>query len=159
MARVYLETSFFSACVTTRTDVESAFWRRCSLEWLKTQRRRHEVFISSEVIAELSIETFVRSQEALEFTVGIGSVPITAEVLGLARVLVDEKVMPGPSLAGDAVHVAAATFHGIEYLLSWNVKHLANENKKTHLANVCLKVGRVPPAIVTPELLWEAEYE
>ena len=44
MARVYLETSFFSACVTTRTDVASLFWRNESLGRMRTQRSRHEVF-------------------------------------------------------------------------------------------------------------------
>lgn len=158
MARVYLETSFFSACVTTRTDVESLFWRRESLAWLKTQSRRHELFISGEVLAELSQPTYRRSQEALAFVAGIPVLDITPEVLGLAQVLVHEKVMPGP-LEGDAVHVAAATFHRMDYLLTWNVKHLANPNKRMHLSRVCLRVGLAPPDIVTPSNVWEPEDE
>src|SRR5260221_6883697 len=52
MAKVYLETSFFSACVTTRTDVDSQSWKGRSLSWLKTQAPRHQLAISAEVIAE-----------------------------------------------------------------------------------------------------------
>lgn len=156
MARVYLETSFFIACVTTRTDVESLFWKRESLGWLKTQRRKHELFISGEVLAELSQPSYSLSKNALAFVAGISVLELTAEVLGLARVLVDEKAMPGP-LEGDAVHVAAAAFHRMDYLITWNVKHLANPNKRMHLSKVCLRVGIVPPEIVTPSNLWELE--
>jgi hypothetical protein len=158
MARVYLETSFFSACVTTRSDVQSAFWRRESLAWMKTQSHRHELFISVEVVAELSQPAYPRRREALAFVAGLPLVEISAEVLGLARLLVAEKAMPGP-LEGDAVHVAAATYHRMDYLLTWNVKHLANPNKRVHLSRICMRVGLAPPEIVTPSNLWEVENE
>lgn len=156
MARVYLETSFFSACVTTRTDLESLFWKRESLGWLKTQSSRHELFVSGEVLAELSQASYPQSKEALAFVVGIPVLDVTAEVLGLARLLIGEKVVPGP-LEGDAVHLASATFHRMDYLLTWNVKHLANPNKRTHLSTICLRVGLAPPQVVTPSNLWELE--
>ncbi len=84
---------------------------------------------------------------------------VTAEVRGLAKILVREKVMPGPAETGDAVHVAAAIVNHCEYLLTWNVKHMANPNKKRHLGNVCLKLGFVPPEIVTPDSLWMLDEE
>jgi hypothetical protein len=156
MARVYLETSFFSACVTTRTDVESSYWKHESLGWLKTQSSKHELFISGEVLAELSQPSYGRSREALAFVVGISVLDVTPEVLGLATVLIKEKVMPG-RLEGDAVHVAVAAFHRMDYMLTWNVKHLANRNKRTHLVKVCLRAAVTPPEIVTPSNLWEPE--
>src|SRR5262245_8532721 len=125
MATVYLETSFFSACVTTRQDVDSQSWRGRSLSWLKTQAPRHELFISAEVVAELSAPTYPNRDAALAFAAGIPLLSITAEVMALGQLLIDQKVMPGP-LKGDAIHVAVAAYHHMEYLLSWNVKHLAN---------------------------------
>ena len=154
MARVYLETSFFSACVTTRTDVDSQSWKGRSLSWLKTQALHHDLFISAEVIAELSAPTYPHRDLALAFAVSIPLLPVTDEVLGLARLLIEEQVMPGP-LKGDAIHVAVAAYHGVEYLLSWNVKHLANPNKRVHLARIMLKVGKTTPSIVTPDVLWQ----
>lgn len=62
--------------------------------------------------------------------------------------------MPSP-VAGDALHVAASCIHRIDYLLSWNVRHLANPNKVSHLQTICVRTGHIPPKIVTPELLWE----
>ena len=91
---------------------------------------------------------------ALAFTAGIPLIPITDEALALAQMLIEQRVMPGP-LKGDAVHVAAAAFHGIDYLLTWNVKHLANPNKRIHLAQILMLAGKGVPTIVTPDVLWE----
>ncbi len=154
MAKVYLETSFFSACVTTRTDVDSQSWKGRSLSWFKTQAPRHDLSISAEVIEELSVPTYPNHDAALAFTAGIGLLPLTPEVLALGQLLIDQHVMPGP-LKGDALHVALAAYHGMEYLLSWNVKHLANPNKRMHLARILMNAGKAVPAIVTPDVLWE----
>jgi hypothetical protein len=154
VAKVYLETSFFSACVTTRTDVDSQSWKGRSLSWLKTQAPKHELFISAEVVAELSVPTYPNREAALAFTAGMQLLSVDEQVLMLGQMLIEQRVMPGP-LKGDAIHVAVAAYHGMEYLLSWNVKHLANPNKRVHLARVLMNVGRAVPAIVTPEVLWE----
>jgi hypothetical protein len=154
VAKVYLETSFFSACVTTRTDVDSQSWKGRSLSWLKTQAPKHELFISAEVVAELSVPSYPNREAALAFTAGLQLLSIDEPVLMLAQMLIEQRVMPGP-LKGDAIHVAVAAYHGMEYLLSWNVKHLADPNKRVHLARVLMNVGRAVPAIVTPEVLWE----
>lgn len=155
MASVYLETSFVSACVTDRTDAASVYRRQTSLEWWNTQSGRHEVFVSAEVTAELSDPAFRRRDEAIAFIRGVSELALNEETAGLAVLFVREMVMPGP-VAGDAIHVAACCAHGIEYMLSWNVRHLANPNKMMHLRAVCRRAGVIPPAIVTPDLLWEA---
>jgi len=152
MARVYLETSFFSACVSTRTTTRSLYWREVSNEWWTVEAPRHELAISGEVIAELSEPRFPQREQAMAMLRGLPVLDISDEVLGLAEVLVREKVMPGP-VAGDALHVAVAAWHGVEYVLTWNVKHMANPNKRTHLTAVCLRLGLVPPQIVTPDLI------
>jgi hypothetical protein len=77
----------------------------------------------------------------------------------LARILLREKAMPGPEESGDAMHVAVATVHAVDVVLSWNVRHLANRNKTAHLREVCRRVGYVPPEIVTPDAFWETEDE
>jgi hypothetical protein len=156
VAKVYLETSFFSACATTRQDVHSQSWKGRSLSWLKTQASKHELFISAEVVAELTVPTYPNREAALAFTAGMQILTIDEQVLILAQLLIEQRVMPGP-LKGDAIHVAVAAYHGMEYVLSWNVKHLANPNKRIHLARVLMNVGRAVPSIVTPEVLWDEE--
>jgi hypothetical protein len=156
MARVYLDTSFVSACITTRTDPASLVRRATSTEWMATQAARHHIFISTEVVNELDNPKYPSRSEALAFVDPLSSVEITDEVLGLAAVFVGEKLMPAP-VGGDAVHVAACCIHRLEYLLSWNVRHLANPNKISHLRSICTRLGKIPPTIVTPDLLWEDE--
>jgi hypothetical protein len=154
MPLVYLETSFVSACVTSRVDPASIYRRDLSQDWWQTQASRHELAISAEVIVELSRPTFPRSREALAWVAGLPLLDVDDEVRGFAAILVREQVMPAP-VAGDAVHVAVACVHEVDYVLSWNVRHLANPNKLTHLLTVCVRAGYMPPRIVTPDLLWE----
>jgi predicted nucleic acid-binding protein len=154
MPTVYLETSFVSACITDRTDAGSVYRRQVSLDWWAGQRRRHDVHVSDVVIAELSHPAYPHREVALAFVEDARVIPVTEEMAGLAEILIRERVMPGP-LGGDALHVAAATIARMEYLLSWNVRHLANPNKLQHLGIVCLRLGFAPPCIVTPENLWE----
>jgi hypothetical protein len=124
------------------------------IEWWNTQRVRHDLFLSAEVIAELSAPGFKQSAKALALVREVPLLALTEEVRGLARVLIREKVVPGP-LAGDALHVAAACWHAMNYVVSWNVRHLANPNKLIHLRAICLRLELIPPRIVTPDLLWE----
>ncbi len=152
--KVYLETSFVSACVTTRLDASSVHRRRESREWWESERHKHELVVSDEVLIELGNPDYPSRSDALELIRDVPVLAISDEALGLARIFIDEQVMPQP-LGGDAVHVAIATLARAEYILSWNVRHLANPNKRLHLAKICMRLGLTPPAIVTPESLWE----
>lgn len=156
MARVYVETSFASFCVTARDDAASIYRRQVSEDWWDSQRSKHVLFVSEEVLEELSHPEFARHDAALQMLSEVPVLPTTEEVRGLARILVRDKVMPQP-IAGDAIHVAVATVYGMDYMLTWNVRHLANVNKAEHLTVICRRVGYVPPRILTPDLLWEYE--
>lgn len=112
--------------------------------------------MSDEVVAELSHPNYPHRDAALAWVAGLPVLPVSPEAAGLAAALIRERVMPGP-LAGDALHVATAVIHAMQFVLSWNVRHLANPNKVRHLSTVCLRLGFVPPQIVTPDLLWESD--
>lgn len=84
---------------------------------------------------------------------GLRALELNAEVAALAELLVRERVMPGPAVEGDAIHFAASAIHRMDYLLTWNQKHLANPNKRTHLAVICARINLSAPQIVTPDLL------
>lgn len=155
MAKVYLETSFFSACGWDRPHPVHVAWKIESLRWWVRQRAYHQLFLSAEVLRELSAEGFRHRDEALSMVQDVGLLPVNVDVQGLAQILVREKVMPGPGDAGDAIHVAAATAHQVEFLLTWNQQHLANRNKLPHLREVCRRAGFVPPEIITPPMLWK----
>jgi hypothetical protein len=153
VAKVYLETSFFSACVSTRKSDKSLGWRASSIEWWESQAPRFELFITSEVIRELSDPAFPHSKKAIAMLRDLSVLRLTPETFDLADLLVREKLMPVPAVSGDALHVAAATIHGMDYLLTWNQRHLANPNKRTHFSIVCMRLGLTAPQLVTPDLL------
>ena len=155
MAVVYLETSFVSACVTDRQDPASVYRRDISLQWWNEQRGRHEVAVSQEVIEELSRPEFRRSFDALALIADVPLLEIDGETAGIAEILVRERVMPQPA-RGDALHVAVCCQRGVDCVLSWNVKHLANPSKIEHLRLICRRLGLIPPTILTPEnYFWE----
>ena len=57
----------------------------------------------------------------------------------------------------DAFHIAIAAVHGVQYLVTWNFKHIANPILQNRIASVCRANGFEPPVICTPEQLLEAE--
>jgi hypothetical protein len=146
MPTVYLETSFISACVSRRQDAASIYRRDTSLEWWRSYAREHDLFVSTGVIADLSAPAFQESEEALKLVRDIAVLSVGAQAAGLASLLVDELVMPAP-VAGDAVHVAVCCVHKVEYMVSWNVRHLANANKVRHLEVICRRSGVFPPRL------------
>ncbi len=52
-----------------------------------------------------------------------------------------------------------ATLHRMDYVLTWNVQHMANPNKRTHLGVICMRLGLAAPMFVTPDLLQETDNE
>lgn len=117
MSTVYLETSYLSACVTDRADAASIYRRQSSMEWWRLFRSPYELVSSAEVVSELSDPAFPQRDRALALINGIDLLDIDAEVIGVALVFVRDQVMPGP-VAGDAIHVAAAAVHGVDFMLS-----------------------------------------
>lgn len=156
MARIYLETSFVSACVERRESPADIYRREASLLWWHEQRRRHDIFVSAEVLRELGDSRYPLRAQALELVRDVPILAIREEAIGLASLLVREKAMPPPAL-GDALHVAIATIESIDYMLSWNVRHLANPIKLQQVRTICLRAGVAPPLIVTPDTLWETD--
>jgi len=127
-----------------------------SLFWWTTEATAHEMFISDEVLHELSRAVYPRREEALHFIQALPVIPVTDAMVRFAEVLVDRRVMPQP-VAGDALHVAAAVVAGMDYVLTWNVWHLANPNKALHLNAVCQEYDYIVPKILRPDDLKEME--
>jgi hypothetical protein len=125
------------------------------LAWWQIYARRFELCISPEVVRELSSAEFPEAvrQPALMMLSGLEVLAFTTEVAELAELLVKERVMPAPAVEGDAIHIAFCVIHQIDYLLTWNQKHLANPNKRVHLAVICARLNLIAPQIVTPDLM------
>ncbi len=153
-ARAYVETTIPSAYVTTREDAGSVFRRQVTREWWQLQRANYSLVTSEAVVLELEQGDWPGQSEAIGLVGGLPRVAIDDEVLGVAQRYVAEKLVPR-SIGGDALHLAAACVHEVEFLLTWNIRHLANPNKTDHLAAVNRRLGLLAPQIVTPEALWQ----
>ncbi len=117
--------------------------------------RFFDLRISPEVVRELSSPDFPASlrEAALTMLRGLAALEFTDDVSAVADLLVRERVMPGPSVEGDALHVAFCIVHRVDYLLTWNQKHLANPRKRTHFAVICARLNMPMPQVVTPDLM------
>ena len=85
MARVYLDTSFISACVTTRSDPKSVYRRDTSLEWLRAFSGGYEVFVSPVVLDELDRAEYPQRRAALEVASRFMTLAISDEVIRISR--------------------------------------------------------------------------
>jgi hypothetical protein len=94
------------------------------------------------------------AKKRLEAVKGIPLLEITEEVLGLATALVASRIIPRRA-GTDAAHIALATVHGLDFLLTWNCTHLANGAIIRGIERVCRKRGLECPVICTPEELME----
>ena len=79
---------------------------------------------------------------------------VTAEAMALAQALVDGGPLPSQA-AEDVLHIAIAVTNGMEYLITWNCKHLANASMRKDIDRMCRLRGYEPIVICTPEELLE----
>jgi len=82
----------------------------------------------------------------------IQRLPVEDKVAELAGRLVDEAAVPRKA-AEDALHIAVAAVHGVQFLLTWNVRHIANATMRQTIERICRHSGYEPPVICTPEEL------
>ncbi|MBI4612613.1 MAG: type II toxin-antitoxin system VapC family toxin [Planctomycetes bacterium] len=150
---VYVETTVPSAYVSTRTDPGSLHRRAETRLWWSNQLPLYEALLSPIVLLELERGQWTGQTEALELVRGLPELPVDEEVLGVARRYAAECLVPD-NLTGDAAHLAIACVHEVDFLLTWNIRHLANPNKLEHLVVINRRLGLLTPQIVTPEMLW-----
>ncbi len=97
------------------------------------------------------------AQRRLEALAGIHRLKTTDEASELAAFLLAESALPSVA-ADDAMHVAIAAYHEVDYLLTWNCRHIDNAEKKPVIRRVCESKGYACPEICTPlELMGGAE--
>lgn len=153
METVYLETTFISYLVARPSrDVIVAGHQQTTQDWWANRRSEFECVISQVVIDEASAGDSAEAQKRLEIIAGLSELEITADAEALAEAIMNSGVLP-PHGARDAAHIAVAAAHAVDYLLTWNCKHLANVQIWRRIALVCEKAGHRMPIICTPEEL------
>lgn len=108
------------------------------------------------MIEELEQGDFPNKQAVLELVSTLTVLPIDQMIVPIVDFYIANMVMPNDP-KGDALHLALASYHKCDFLLTWNCKHLANANKFGHIRQANDKLGLYVPLLVTPlELLGES---
>jgi hypothetical protein len=153
---VYIETTVVSYPVADPSkDLIQAAHQAVTRDWW-ARRGRFELFASAAVVAEARRGDAAQAARRLEALRGMPLASAGAEVDPLVRRLLRTGMLPARA-RGDALHVAIAAVNGLDYLLTWNLRHLANASIRGRIDGACREAGLVPPVICTPEELMEAE--
>ena len=116
---VYIETSVVSYLTARPTgDLLAAAWQKITLDWWETQRNRFDLYTSIVAIEEAGRGDPEAGARRLAALSDMALLPITEAVIELSKGLVRGGALP-PKALNDALHVAAAAVHGVDYLLTW----------------------------------------
>ena len=150
MTAVYIETTIPSFYYTARTDARSVARQRWTREWWDEIAPAFQLHSSDAVIAELQRGTLENLKtQRIELISALDLLEVSDDVMEIATMYIDRLVMPRDG-AGDALHLALASFYSLDVLLTWNCKHLANPNKFGHIDKVNDELGLSTPLLTTP---------
>ena len=153
MSSVYIETSIISY-LTARVsrDLIVAGHQQMTEEWWNIQKSRFQLWASELVVEEASAGDANAAAERLSVLNTIKMLDVTEEAGFLASALLERGSLPAKASA-DALHIAIAAVHNVDYLLTWNCKHIANAEMRPVIESVCRHMGFNPPILCTPEEL------
>lgn len=152
--KVYLETTVVSYLAASPSrDVVVAGHQQITHDWW-ARRDRFDLYVSAAVVDEAQRGDGAVVKRRMALLNGIPVLDLNIDVHQLAARLISEHAVPHKALV-DAVHIAAAAVNAINYLLTWNCRHIANAAVRGKIERACRAVGLNPPVICTPEELME----
>lgn len=157
--KIYVETSVISY-LTARPSktIIGAAHQQLTLAWWE-KRGHYELMVSEVVLRECGAGDSESAARRLEVVRDLPLLLITEQAIKIAEDLIKQKIVPLKAIE-DALHIAIATTHGVDYLVTWNCRHIANPEIQRGIASYLEQIGAVLPFICTPEeLLGEANYE
>lgn len=154
-AKVYIETTIISYLAARPSrDLIVAGHQQITHEWWQIARPNFATVSSQLVAREAGAGDTEAAVARLAFLAGLPLLEISEEALTLTQHLLQSKAIP-QEFPEDALHVAVAVVNGIEYLLTWNYKHLANAAMRSKIEATCRELGYEAVVICTPEELME----
>lgn len=160
METVYIETSLVSLLVAAESrDLVTAAHQQATRDWWSQQRPRFQCMTSDETLVEVSRGDPVQASLRLAALASVPALSITVGVEGLAAEFLRTGALP-IAARSDAIHLAVATVARLDYLLTWNCRHLANAQVLRRLEQEAIGRGWRLPTVCTPlELMGESGYE
>jgi predicted nucleic acid-binding protein len=153
--KTYIETSIPSFYYEIRNEPDMIARRQWTRQWWEECRPHYEIFTSDAVLDELRRGHYPIQAETLALASQIPLLPLEEPIFEIVEVYLQHKLMPQNPL-GDALHLAIASYHKCDFLLTWNCQNLANANKFAHIKRINNLLGLYLPTLITPlELLGE----
>ncbi|OGG51723.1 MAG: DNA-binding protein [Candidatus Handelsmanbacteria bacterium RIFCSPLOWO2_12_FULL_64_10] len=153
--KVYLETSVVSYLTARLSrDLIVAGHQQITQEWWANHRYKFELFVSQTMLEEAAAGDPEVAQQRLSTIENLPLLEITEEAVALAKDFIHLGPLPEKAEV-DALHIAIAVTNKVDYLLTWNCKHLANAALRSRIERVCRLKGYDPVVICTPEELLE----
>lgn len=152
---VYIETTIPSYLTAWRSpELVMAANQEATRKWWDESRAKFELFISQLVIGEISNGDPEAVKRRIAVVENLPELTLTDKAEALAAKLLLGAALPQKATA-DALHIAIATVHGMDYLLTWNCTHIANAIMRPKIESICRAAGYEPPVICTPPELVE----
>ena len=146
----YLETTVIGyLALRSSRDVRVAANQLSTREWWDDHRPEFDIFISQFVIDECEQGDSSAASERRIYLNDIPVLDMNDNVEALADEIANELQIP-PKARIDAFHISMAAVHGIQFLLTWNCKHIANPENRPKIERACRDRGIEPPLICTP---------
>ncbi len=154
--KVYVETTVVSYLVARPSNnITLAARQRATRQLWNDYSNNFEFIVSDIVITEIRQGNETAAQRRIDAVAGLTVLNLSPETVVLAQDLITSGAVPKESQT-DAQHIAVAVVYGIEYLTSWNYKHIVNETKRQHIDQVCRAAGYQPTTLCPPiELIEE----
>src|SRR5437868_4121235 len=150
---VYVETTIIGYLTSwMRKDPLIAGQQLLTREWWEHDGNDYDLVTSAVVRAESAAGDARAAAERLDVVDKLRFLSVTPESIALAQALVSRLTIPATEHR-DAAHVGIAAAHGVNYLLTWNCRHLANASLRPKIESVCRELGCEPPIICTPQEL------
>ena len=151
--KVYLETTILSLLTAWPSrDLITAADQQSTREWWENRRQDFDLFVSPEVIGEAGQRDPAAARLRLEAVATLPVLAATEEVEELTRVILATGLIP-PRATRDAAHIAFASVHAMDFLLTWNCRHIHNAMISRRLSEVCSAQGFTLPVLCTPREL------
>lgn len=149
---VYIETSIPSFYHETRTDIGAAARRHWTRQWWDARKDEYELVTSPPTLDELDSAPEPKRSLCLQLLADIPVLEIPEGVEDIVGFYIDRMLMPRNPV-GDALHLALASHHKCDFLLTWNCQNLANAEKFHHIRVINSILGLDVPILTTPEQL------
>jgi len=133
-------------------DLLQAARQQLTRDWWDFQREKHDLYASQVVLDEISDGERAMAERRLELMAGLPLLISTPDVETLAADVLKSGLLPATA-DGDAAHIALATAYGMDILLTWNCRHIANAAIVGRLRRLVATQGYTLPEIYTPEEL------